>query len=314
MDARTYNAEAAADGIWYRGLPTNLAHLPPNSIELANEVEEFQNKHGITADGKLGPSTYDKMLEVLGDPKNNVDGIYVGNDFEPFPFTTYTYKEDASLRLRSHKRSKRPNLIVLHYDVTFNARSTHKVLQKRGYSSHFCVNHDGHVYQFADPEFEVTYHAGNVNNRSIGIDLNNPADPKYAEQDASKRRGKQRDVVTQRVHGAKVSRLSYFPEQLNSLRMLLRLLNEHIGIPLVYPTHANGKPIYGVYDEARSFSGVVGHYHLTKQKTDPAPLDWIELFSNIDEPFIDTTEPETITFGEDEGLEITGDIADEERS
>jgi len=282
MESRLYNADMADKGIWYLGLPAPYAYLPPDSIALSNEVKTFQSLHRLKTDGKLGKETYAKMIAVLGAPAHNVDGVYIGSTFEPFTgCQTFTYKEDASLRLRCHPRKKPADLIVLHYDVTYNARSTHAVLKKRGYSSHFCINHNGDLYQYADPEDDVTYHAGDFNKRSVGIDINNPADPAYIDTDAKKRLGVKRTIIEQKIHGAAVKRLSYFPEQIETLRRLLTLLHDKLGIPLVYPTDVEGNPLTEVLDGIKDFSGVVGHYHLSRKKTDPAPLDWNKVFHGI---------------------------------
>ena len=61
--------------------------------------------------------------------------------------------------------------IVLHWDVTHSSAGAVEVLQRRGLSTHFLIDSDGTIYQTLDVEYKAV-HAGEANDRSIGIDLN----------------------------------------------------------------------------------------------------------------------------------------------
>jgi len=283
MKATKYNKTQAERGAWTNGLPEPFCFLAPDSVLLVDMVKEFQQNNSLDIDGKIGPGTYAAMMTVLGAP-SNMEGIYIGGSFIKMPgFPTITYKEDHSLVLPRSVRKALPNAIVLHYDVTFNARATKRVLLKRGYSTHFCIDHDGTIFQFADPKTHKTYHAGSINKRSIGIDINNPADIKYQVRDANLRKAASplgtarvcREIEKQKVHGHTIERLSYFPCQIKALNALLDVLCEHFEIPKEYPTQ-DGTPVYGVYKGWKTFEGVLGHYHIERKKTDPSPLSWTE--------------------------------------
>ena len=60
---------------------------------------------------------------------------------------------------------------VVHYDVAGTARNCFRVLQdRRGLSVHFLLDVDGTLYQTLDLK-ERAWHAGDANDRSIGIEI-----------------------------------------------------------------------------------------------------------------------------------------------
>ncbi len=66
VSATRYN-RARAGSLWFvDDLPPRLAGAgAPSSEAFAAEVEAFQSSHGLTADGKLGPNTWDTMRAEL---------------------------------------------------------------------------------------------------------------------------------------------------------------------------------------------------------------------------------------------------------
>lgn len=68
------------------------------------------------------------------------------------------------------KRHHNPNAIVIHHTCTRNPEKTRSALIKKGYSTHFEVDVDGTVYQYAD-EMRVACHCGSANIHTIGIDV-----------------------------------------------------------------------------------------------------------------------------------------------
>ena len=62
--------------------------------------------------------------------------------------------------------------VVLHTDLTRDAKATFRVLSRRGRSTHFVVDWDGTIYQLGDVA-NGTSHTGPVDERGISIDLNN---------------------------------------------------------------------------------------------------------------------------------------------
>ena len=84
--------------------------------------------------------------------------------------------------LRSGRRSKTIDQIVLHESVTSSARATVRVLKKRRLSVHFMVDRSGNITQHA-PVKTATYHAGSGHNsRSVGVEMVSPYYGKRAKK------------------------------------------------------------------------------------------------------------------------------------
>ena len=64
-----------------------------------------------------------------------------------------------------------PLFIVIHYSYTHSPQSTVKVLNNKGLSTHFEVDQQGVIHQYADPATQYTHHGGKFNKRTIGIDI-----------------------------------------------------------------------------------------------------------------------------------------------
>jgi N-acetyl-anhydromuramyl-L-alanine amidase AmpD len=238
----------------------------------------------IADDGYPGPATIAACAEEDWrrqrlDLKEGEGLIIIGPRALRIDAPTHTYLDDFDLTTTPHSRRQRaPHQAIIHYDVTYSAASTHKVLKRRELSTHFCIDGDDHgtIWQYHCPALTYTWHGGRtdaghrVNPGSIGVDLNNPADVRYARRD-EQRRGRARPIITERIHGHTVERLDYFPEQITSLKVLMELFEDVFGIPPATPTAR------GVIAQAHKFRGWLGHYHLTRRKTDPSPLCWENL-------------------------------------
>jgi len=74
-------------------------------------------------------------------------------------------------RGQTSSRGGTPKFIVIHYSYTRSPKTTVRVLNKRGLSTHYEVDQEGNVHKYADPGSTVTFHGGKMNNYSIGIDV-----------------------------------------------------------------------------------------------------------------------------------------------
>lgn len=241
-------------------------------------MRALQDSLKLKTDGFCGPGTIQAIAEkdewLSRPPGSGIQqGLYVGSRFIPTHEDTVTFVDDFTLGdTATRTRREAARQIIIHYDVAWNARAAESILQKRGYSTHFIIDHDGTIIQCHNPATKVAFHAGKVNDYTIGIDLNNPADPDYQERDAKKRGGVEREFEYDVVHGKKIKRLAYFPQQIGALEELLRILCDEFRIPKTYPPE---KRVYT--KKQREPYGILGHYHLTQRKTDPAPLVWEDL-------------------------------------
>lgn len=197
---------------------------------------------------------------------------------------------------------------VLHYDVAGTARSCFNTLHDhRGLSVQFMLDLDGTIYQSLDVK-EACWHATRSNSRSVGIEIANigaypPGEPQktldkwYTTDEQGRPRmvmteARQRAVKTpgfvprpareQRVVGtvqnATYEQYDLTPQQYDSLIKLTAALCTVLPkIQPDYPRGPDGKLITHVLNDEQwaSFGGVLGHYHVQRNKQDPGPaLQW----------------------------------------
>lgn len=249
----------------------------PDSEMFAKAVATVQEDLGLKVDGLCGPATIAAMAAKDRERVGQAS-ILIGPRAYPLEGArVVTFIEDQSLDVKARVRQDKIRQLVLHYDVTFNSRSTLSVLQKRGLSYHFLIDGDGEatIYQTHNPTLSTCFHARSANKHSVGICLNNPAEPEYQRRDANQR-GRERPVKIDEVHGGHVELLDFFPEQKERAKQLVDLLCGVLGVPHSAPKDLEGNFKKGVIN-ADTFDGVIGHYHLTTSKIDPAPLKWEDL-------------------------------------
>ena len=197
---------------------------------------------------------------------------------------------------------------VLHYDVCGTSRTCFRVLHDlRGLSIHFMLDIDGTIYQTLDLK-ERAFHATSSNDRSVGIEIANMG--AYAEKEKSTlpswyeadENGRVRITVPQdkgdggirtknfvgyparqkliagMIQGRELKQWDLTEQQYDSLTKLTAALNKALPkIKLDYPRDAQGTLITRELPETelRGFTGVLGHYHIQDDKSDPgSALDW----------------------------------------
>ena len=167
---------------------------------------------------------------------------------------------------------------VLHYDAAGSSRECFRILHDvRGLSVHFMLDTDGTIYQTLDLK-ERAWHATTSNSRSVGIEIASigayadPTDPAF-----------QRSAVdSQFVHGEVQGQLLYqhdfTPQQYDSLiRLTATLCKVLPKIRCDYPRDEHGQLITRKLpdDALNAYQGVLGHYHIQTNKTDPGPaMQW----------------------------------------
>jgi len=200
---------------------------------------------------------------------------------------------------------------VLHYDVAGVSKVCFKILQDhRDLSVHFMLDLDGTIYQTLDLK-ERARHATIANDRSIGIEIANigayePADTKALLQwygrDAANQpfvkipaeigdpmfqvpnftaRPARPVAVRGNIQGTDLVQYDLTPEQYAALIKLTATLSKVFPkIKLDYPRDANGQLVTKKLpdDQLAKYQGVLGHYHVQTNKTDPGPaLQWDKL-------------------------------------
>jgi hypothetical protein len=270
--------------------------------ELITKVKEFQNEHGLSSDGLVGPITFRRVYTELEARQELLNSMREGKEEEfssphilcagrPVPIEwekVITMRDEKSLALPrscyegSMNFERKPTLIVTHWDAALSASSCKKILERRGLSSHFVIDNDGTIFQMVDTN-DAAWHAGSVNGISIGIDFSNAFYTKY--QKVYRKRGfGNRPLLDSRVHGGTVGEhLGYYEVQLDAYKALLKALCDQYDIPLECPVDKDDELVTAVYKEAKAgkFKGVVCHYHLSRKKIDCAGLELKGLLDDI---------------------------------
>ena len=192
---------------------------------------------------------------------------------------------------------------VVHYDMAGCSRQCFKVLQDiRNLSVHFLLDLDGTIYQTLDIR-EKAWHATISNDFAVGIEMAHPgawksplnADMRrWYEQDAEGWRQKfpkwlketgfsttqfiarpeRPNFISGIVQGDEYHQFDFTAEQYAALPKLLAGLNRALPrIRLDAPRDAAGIVINHALTKSQllDFDGVVGHFHVQKNKQDPGP-------------------------------------------
>ncbi len=198
---------------------------------------------------------------------------------------------------------------VLHFDGCCTSRQCAGVLEDRGLSIHFLLDADGTVYQALDLTARA-WHATIANDRAIGIEIANPgAVAKDKAEDFFARfylvtadgwpvlcppagpdpawlveflpRPARAEMILGPIHQEPLAQYDYTPQQYEALaRLLAALHREFPKIALDAPREADGTVKTGQLTpgEFKQFHGVLGHYHVQRNKVDPGPAmqwDWL---------------------------------------
>jgi len=198
--------------------------------------------------------------------------------------------------------------LVYHFDACGLSRTCFMVLQdERDLSVHFMLDLDGTIYQTLDLK-ERAFHATTSNDRSVGVEIANlgsfPVDGENSfaqwyqtNADGSvfitlpkelgdggirtknfRGRPARPGPVRGTIQGQDLVQFDYTPEQYAALtRLTATLCKIFPKLKCRYPVDGAGKLIpHKLPPEVlRNYSGVLGHYHIQTNKTDPGPaLDW----------------------------------------
>lgn len=203
---------------------------------------------------------------------------------------------------------------VLHYDVCGVSRQCFRILHDiRGLSVQFMLDIDGTIYQTVDLK-ENAWHATSSNSRSVGVEIANigayaegekdPFAQWYApisESDPDRVRitipqtlgdggvrtpnfvgvPATRGLVTGEIQGQRLRMHDLTSEQYESLiRLTAALCTIFPNIACDYPRDEQGQLLTRALDKdaLKSYRGILGHYHIQTNKTDPGPaIQWERL-------------------------------------
>lgn len=196
---------------------------------------------------------------------------------------------------------KRIDQFVIHYDDAGLSRTCFRILQDdRDLSVHFMLDLDGTIYQTLDLQ-ERAWHATISNDRSIGIEVANMGDEplrvlkKWYSRDKTGHlritipaglgdggllhpnqvyRPARDYLVVGNIQGRIQRQYDYTPQQYRALiHLTAALCTIFPRIKCDYPRDAHGHLITHVlsHQQWENFHGVLGHYHVQLDKSDPGP-------------------------------------------
>lgn len=167
-------------------------------------------------------------------------------------------------------RTQPIDLIVLHWTAgEGDATSCYNVLRRRktakapkGLSVQFYSNYTGELTQYCDLDL-VALHAGTVNGRSIGIEMQNKGVPPM-----SKKFPRGQYLTT--LKGRKRSLLMFNNYQIDTLLLWLDHMCGLLKIPRKLPRVKGAVPTTTMTPaQVRAHKGVIFHYMLSGEKIDP---------------------------------------------
>jgi len=203
---------------------------------------------------------------------------------------------------------KKVDQFVIHYDVAGTSRQCFKTLHDlRDLSVHFMLDLDGTIYQTLDLK-ERAWHATISNSRSIGIEIANvgayppgstaaldrwyktdpvgkvsiviPADlePSGIRNSSIPLRPARNEPVKGTIQEEELVQYDFTPQQYDALiKLTATLCSIFPKIECRFPEDEKGKVESAKLPDERlnGYRGMLGHFHIQANKTDPGPaFDW----------------------------------------
>lgn len=197
---------------------------------------------------------------------------------------------------------------VIHFDASGTSKRCFEVLHdKRCLSVHFMIDLDGTIYQTLDLK-ERAWHATTSNGRSVGVEIASPGAFEVSNSEALQnwyrvdaRSGTALTLPTGggdpgfqipgfvpkparvqrvegRIQGKDLVQYDFTQEQYQSLiRLTATLCRVFPKLRCDYPRAEDGNLVRDKLEDGRlkSYQGLIGHYHIQKDKVDPGPaFDW----------------------------------------
>jgi len=256
--------------------------LKPDSGEAAEWIAKQQILHSLRADGILGPKTWASLNHKMHEPKLS-PFVTIGGKSVAAPAGLVHFDDPRGISFygqggwepREDSTIGGVNLLVLHWDGSRSAHDCFHTLVHRGLSVHLLLDGDGTMYQALDLVSARAWHARGNNERSIGIEIQNPwRVGKYLRSFDTDLGDTGREVVEEILPHTdeRWQHLDFTSEQKSALEIWVPFLCSELDIPFVLPTGDDGRVLSTLCPP--TFSGVCGHYHLQTDKVDPGLSLW----------------------------------------
>lgn len=303
--ASAYNAKASRSVGWGGNIPQEAIQAyqglgqDPSSHDFALAVEAFQEDTfgaGSGVDGKMGRGTWSALLKRFdtiedGQAFWTVNDRRVGVDVHP-SVEIVNFDQQGGLDLHrfghfSSRKGKAPTMIVVHWGG-LDPHHCYRVFSSpdRKVSSHAGIglSPEGRptIYQYLDLEHK-SWHGGWANSYSVGIDI--CQQPTLKWKDHYTKKGYSVSEMANDTGRGDSKVLSLDPNVALAVREAVKSLCVALNIPYQFPCGSDGQSYegdfyHGVVDKdylTGSFTGVIGHHHITQKKWDCACW-WETLF------------------------------------
>lgn len=308
--ACSYNAKAATSVGWGGSIPCEAIEQysglgqDPSSEMFALAVESLQEDlfgSGSAIDGKLGMGTWTALLKKFDPIDDEAPYWVVGGRRlnvaveEPVKIVNFDQKGGLDLHRMGHFSSRKnikPTFIVVHWGG-LDPHHCYNVFSSpdRQVSSHAGIGlspqGEPTIYQYLDLNHK-SWHGGWANTYSVGIDI--CQQPALKWHDHYFKKGYNVTKTKNTTGRGPTDILSLDPRVAKATREAVKTLCDIYNIPYQFPCGAEGKeygglPYHGVVDKdylTNSFTGVIGHHHITEKKWDCACW-WDSIFGEEDE-------------------------------
>lgn len=303
--ATAYNAKASVSVGWGGKIPAGAIEAypalssAPHSNEFALAVEAFQEDTfgaGSQVDGKMGRGTWSSLLKKF-DQVDDTQPFWTYNDrrinvtLESL-VDTVNFDQAGGLDLHrfghfSSRKNVKPTFIVVHWGG-LDPHHCYRVFSSpdRQVSSHAGIglSPEGRptIYQYLDLQHK-SWHGGWANSYSVGIDI--CQQPALKWKDHYTKKGYSVSEIANDTGRGDKRVLSLDPNVALAVREAVKSLCLVLDIPYQFPCGSDGQSYegdfyHGVVDKdylTGSFTGVIGHHHITQKKWDCACW-WETLF------------------------------------
>jgi len=153
-----------------------------------------------------------------------------------------------------------------------------RVLRNKGYGVEFYIDQAGTIWQFCDPALVDTFDAGWMNSRSFGVEIANYGFRRRGV--LPPKRGRGRPTYLCKLNGRRREFAHFWPAQFAAAMALADAMSNACPVPRSVPTIGGQvvNPNTLEPEEAQHFAGHLGHFHITKRKSDPG-LDLLSMFA-----------------------------------
>ena len=303
--ASAYNSKASRSIGWSGNIPQGAIQAypylsrDPSSHDFALAVEAFQEDTfgaGSQVDGKMGRGTWSALLkkfDIIEDGQAfwTVNDRRIGVDVNP-SVEVVNFDQRGGLDLHrfghfSSRKGRKPTMIVVHWGG-LDPHHCYRVFSSpdRKVSSHAGIglSPEGKptIYQYLDLEHK-SWHGGWANSYSVGIDI--CQQPTLKWKDHYTKKGYSVSEIDNQTGRGDKRVLSLDPDVALAVRESVKSLCVALNIPYQFPRGEEGQSYegdfyHGVVNKdylTSSFSGVIGHHHITQKKWDCACW-WETLF------------------------------------